>query len=161
MSSTIRCFIGLGSNLNQPDIQLRRAIATLDKIPGSHLVAVSPVYRNPAIGPGDQPDYLNTVAELHTTLDALSLLAALQSIELAQGRKRKQRWAARTLDLDLLLYGYAYIDLPQLQVPHPRLCERNFVLYPLYDLIPDLVLPRGASLRALLDCCSPTGLTRF
>ena len=125
------------------------------------LGVVSPLYRNPAIGPGQQPDYLNAVAELHTTLDAPMLLSQLQSIELAQGRVRNERWAARTLDLDLLLYGDACIDLPQLQVPHPRLCERNFVLYPLHDIAPDLVLPHGTSLRALLDCCSSTGLARF
>jgi 2-amino-4-hydroxy-6-hydroxymethyldihydropteridine diphosphokinase len=160
-AGAIRCFIGLGSNLGDPATQIQHALNALNKIYGSKLGAVSPLYRNPAVGPGEQPDYLNGVAELHTTLDALTLLAQLQNIELAQGRVRTERWAARTLDLDLLLYGAAFIDLPQLQIPHPRLSERNFVLYPLYDLSPDLVLPHGTSLRALLDCCSDIGLMQI
>ncbi len=157
----IRCFVGLGSNLNDPDRQIELALDALGNIPETRLNAVSPLYRNPAIGPGTQPDYLNAVAELDTTLDALALLTQLQGIENRQGRIRSERWAARTLDLDLLLYGNAYIDLPQLQVPHPRLCERNFVLYPLHDIAPNLVLPDGASLHALLDCCSNIGLVRL
>jgi 2-amino-4-hydroxy-6-hydroxymethyldihydropteridine diphosphokinase len=161
VATGIRCFIGLGSNLGEPETQIQRALAALGKIANSTLTGVSPLYRNPAIGPGQQPDYLNAVAELHTALDALALLSQLQSIELAQGRVRTERWGARTLDLDLLLYGDACIDLPQLQVPHPRLHERNFVLYPLRDIAPDLVLPRGASLRALLDCCPDVGLVRL
>lgn len=157
----IRCFIGLGSNLSEPIAQLHRALGTLGKTPSSLLGAVSPLYRNPAVGPGPQPDYVNAVAELHTSLDAPALLTHLQSIELDQGRVRNERWAARTLDLDLLLYGNAFIDLPHLRVPHPRLGGRNFVLYPLYDLAPDLILPHGASLRTLLDCCPGFGLTRL
>ena len=159
--SGIRCFIGLGSNLSNPEEQIRRALDALGKICDSTLAAVSPLYRNPAVGPGQQPDYLNAVAELYTTLDALTLLSQLQNIELAQGRVRTERWAARTLDLDLLLYGDACIDLPQLQIPHPRMRERNFVLYPLRDIAPDLVLPRGTSLRALLDCCPNAGLVQL
>lgn len=157
----IRCFIGLGSNLSDPETQIRRALDALDKIGNSALGAVSALYRNPAIGPGQQPDYLNAVAELHTRHDALTLLSQLQHIESAQGRVRNERWAARTLDLDILLYGNTFIDLPQLQIPHPRMTARNFVLYPLYDLAPDLVLPHGTSLRALLDCSPGVGLTRL
>jgi 2-amino-4-hydroxy-6-hydroxymethyldihydropteridine diphosphokinase len=157
----IRCFISLGSNLSDPATQIRRALDALGKIRDAELGAVSPLYRNPAVGPGQQPDYLNAVAELHTTLDALLLLSQLQNIELAQGRVRNERWGARTLDLDILLYGDEVIDLPQLQIPHPRMTTRNFVLYPLYDLTPDLVLPHGTSLRALLDCCPSVGLVRL
>ncbi|MFT3930381.1 MAG: 2-amino-4-hydroxy-6-hydroxymethyldihydropteridine diphosphokinase [Spongiibacteraceae bacterium] len=161
MSKGVRCFIGLGSNLGEPAAQIKSALAAINGIENSQLGAVSPHYRNPAIGPGQQPDYLNAVAELYTTLDSLTLLSHLQQIETAQGRVRTERWGARTLDLDLLLYGDAIIDLPQLQVPHPRLHERNFVLYPLHDIAPYLTLPRGASLRSLLDCCSGAGLTRL
>lgn len=157
----IRCFIGLGSNLNDPAAQIRHALAALGKIPDLILGAVSALYRNPAVGPGEQPDYLNAVAEVHTTLDALALLSHLQDIESMQGRVRSERWAARTLDLDLLLYGDACIDLPQLQVPHPRLHERNFVIYPLQDIAPDLGLPRGTSLRSLLDCVPSVGLVQL
>ncbi len=161
MKAGIRCFVGLGSNLEDPATQLAHALRALSEIPLCQLSATSPLYRNPAIGPGKQPDYLNAVAELHTTLDALTLLAHLQRIETAQGRVRNEHWGARTLDLDLLLYGHACIDLPQLQVPHPRLHTRNFVLYPLHDIAPDLALPRGTSLRALLDCTSDAGLVRL
>lgn len=161
MSGNIRCFISLGSNLSDPFAQIRNALDAISHLPGSSLGAVSPLYRNPAIGPGQQPDYLNAVAELNTSLDALKLLSHLQQIELAQGRVRTERWGARTLDLDLLLYGNACIDLPQLQVPHPRMSERNFVLYPLHDIAPELILPRGTSLRTLLNCCPNTGLVRL
>lgn len=157
----VRCFIGIGSNLDEPATQIQRALDALSHIESSMLGAVSPLYSNPAVGPGQQPDYLNAVAELRTSLDALTLLSNLQRIELAQGRIRTERWGARTLDLDLLLYGDAVIDLPQLQVPHPRLCERNFVLYPLHDIAPTLTLPRGTSLSSLLDYCSAAGLTRL
>lgn len=160
-TQAIRCFIGLGSNLSEPETQIQCALDALGKIRDSQLGAVSPLYRNPAIGPGQQPDYLNAVAELYTALDALTLLSQLQSIELVQGRVREERWGARTLDLDILLYGAAVIDLPQLQIPHPRMAARNFVLYPLHAIAPDLVLPHGTSLHALLDCCPDTGLTRL
>lgn len=161
MIGTIRSFISLGSNLGEPALQIQQALEALSHLQNSTLGAVSPRYRNPAIGPGQQPDYLNAVAELHTSLDALTLLSHLQNIELTQGRVRTERWGPRTLDIDLLLYGNAFIDLPQLQVPHPRMRARNFVLYPLYDIAPDLTLPHGTSLRALLDCCSSAGLTRL
>lgn len=146
--------------MGEPAVQIQHALDALAQLPHSRLGAASPLYRNPAIGPGQQPDYLNGVAELHTTLSGLELLSHLQNIELAQGRVRAERWGARTLDLDLLLYGEAVIDLPQLQVPHPRMYERNFVLYPLHDIAPNLSLPRGTALSALLDCSPSTGLTR-
>jgi 2-amino-4-hydroxy-6-hydroxymethyldihydropteridine diphosphokinase len=157
----IRCFIGLGSNRDDPENQIQRALQALSFVVDSKVVCISPRYRNPAVGPGQQPDYINAVAELHTTLDALTLLQQMLAIELAQGRVRTTRWGARTLDLDLLLYGNAVIDLPQLQVPHPRMIMRNFVLHPLYDLHPDLVMPDGTSLRALLDCCPSHALERL
>lgn len=154
----MRCFVGLGSNLDDPVQQLQRALAALAALPASRLGAVSRFYRNPAIGPGPQPDFVNAVAELDTGLDAETLLAQLQAIETAQGRRRTVRWGARTLDLDLLLYGDQVIDTPTLQVPHPRMLERNFVLHPLHDIAPDLVLPDGSSLSGRLDCCPSQGL---
>lgn len=157
----IRCFIGLGSNLDEPLQQIQHALKALAGLDGSTLGAVSPFYRNPAIGPGEQPDFINAVAELHTTLTPLDLLAQLHRIENAQGRERNIRWGARTLDLDLLLYGDRIITLPELQVPHPRLCERNFVLYPLHDIAPTLTLPDDTPLTTLLDCCSAHGLLRL
>jgi len=154
----VRCFIGLGSNLDDPAGQIRQALAALGNLERSQLGRVSRHYRNPAVGPGDQPDFINAVAELFTDLPAAELLRALQGIETAQGRVRTIRWGARTLDLDMLLYGDTIIDTPELQVPHPRMLERNFVLYPLHDLEPELILPDGSELAAHLRACSSQGL---
>jgi 2-amino-4-hydroxy-6-hydroxymethyldihydropteridine diphosphokinase len=156
-----RCFIGLGSNLEQPQMQLQRALSALAALAHCRLGLVSPFYGNAAIGPGIQPDYVNAVAELFTTLEPHALLAHLQAIESAQGRVRTERWGARTLDLDLLLYGAQTIATDTLQVPHPRMRERNFVLYPLRDIVPDLCFPDGTPLAALLDCCPDAGLHRL
>ena len=160
MSAEAAAFIAIGSNLGNPRCQVDMAIAALAELPDSQLVAVSSWYRSAAIGPGEQPDYLNGVAELHTRLTPRHLLAALQSIEQAQGRQRSQRWAARTLDLDILLYGDQVVAEPDLTVPHPRLAERNFVLYPLADLVPTLVLPNGTPLTELLAKCESGGIVR-
>lgn len=157
----LRCFLGLGSNLAEPTLQIKQALSALDRLDQCQLGSVSPLYRNPALGPGKQPDYINAVAELFTTLSATTLLGEMQAIENVQGRVRSARWAARTLDLDLLLYGDQVIATPILEVPHPRLRERNFVLYPLHAIAPELILPDGTSLSALLDCCSAVGLQQL
>lgn len=157
----IRCFVGLGSNLDDPAQQIQTAVAALKNAPQIQFTELSPLYRSVAIGPGSQPDYINAVAELLTTLPADALLRELQAIETAQGRIRTVRWGARNLDLDLLLYGMDTINSAELTVPHPRMTTRNFVLYPLYDLAPELILPDGASLAALLDCCPDTDLWRL
>ena len=151
----LRCYIALGSNLEHPMRQVDCALEALSRLPDSTLLAVSPRYRSVAVGPGEQPDYINAVAALDTLLEPLSLLAAMQAIEQRQGRVRLQRWGARTLDLDLLLYGGRQIDLPELSVPHPRMLERTFVLLPLLDLAPELCAPDGrriADIAAGLDC---------
>lgn len=157
----IRCFVGLGSNLDDPAQQIQTAVAALKNAPQIQFTELSPLYRSVAIGPGSQPDYINAVAELLTTLPADALLRELQAIETAQGRIRTVRWGARNLDLDLLLYGMDTINSAELTVPHPRMTARNFVLYPLYDLAPELILPDGTSLAALLDCCPDTDLWRL
>lgn len=158
----MRAWIGLGSNLDDPPAQLQRAVDALARTPGVRVVAVSPVYRNAALQlPDDtdiQPDYFNAVAALDTTLPPLALLDALQAIEQAQGRVRTRRWGARTLDLDLLLYGDTVLDEPRLTVPHPGLPARRFALLPLHDLAPDLVLPGGVPLREALAHCPPADL---
>lgn len=153
-----RCFIALGSNLGEPLAQLTTALRAIDGIADTRLLAHSPWYRSRALGPGLQPDYLNGVAELETSLDARELLSRLQAIETAQGRERGERWTARTLDLDILLYGNLRLEEPGLSLPHPRMQTRNFVLYPLYDLAPDLVLPCGTALGSLLARCPRDGL---
>jgi 2-amino-4-hydroxy-6-hydroxymethyldihydropteridine diphosphokinase len=157
---TVAC-IALGSNLDDPVAQLRQAVAALRQLPRSVVTAVSPAYQNPAIGPGPQPDYVNAVVTLTTTVAPHDLLHALQRIEQQQGRRRDVRWGARTLDLDIVLYGDAIIDTPDLQVPHPRMLERSFVLWPLFDIAPELVLPNGCTLRSRLDSCPMRGLTRL
>jgi len=149
------CFIGLGSNLEQPQRQIEKALAALAELPHTALVAVSPHYRTRAIGPGSQPDYINAVAQLRTVLEPEALLRQLHRIETQQGRERRERWAARTLDLDLLLYDQRVIASASLTLPHPRLHHRDFVLRPLCDLAPDLTLPDGSRvcdhLAALTD----------
>ncbi len=155
----VRAYIGLGSNLDDPQGQLRRAVEALRSLPESRLTAVSPFYRSRPMGPADQPDYVNAVAMLDTCLEPLALLDALQAIEQQQGRVRTgARWGPRTLDLDLLLYGTERIDHPRLSVPHPGMRERSFVLRPLADLAPELVLPDGTPLTEWLAACSEDGL---
>ena len=156
----IATYIGLGSNLGDSRQHLQQALAALGALAQCQLVNQSPFYRSQAVGPGEQPDYVNAVARLDTQLAPLQLLDQLQAIENAHGRERLERWGARTLDLDLLLYGDQTIACERLNVPHPYLTERNFVLYPLADLSPTLVLPNGRSLASLLADCPSTGLLK-
>ncbi|MDT8448775.1 MAG: 2-amino-4-hydroxy-6-hydroxymethyldihydropteridine diphosphokinase [Wenzhouxiangellaceae bacterium] len=151
-----RAFVGLGSNLDEPAAQLERAFEALAALPGTRLVARSPVYRTAPVGDPDQPEFRNAVAELATTLAAPDLLAAMQDVERRQGRRRdpRRRFGPRTIDLDLLMYGDSVIRQPGLVVPHPRLAGRAFVLRPLADLAPALEIPglgRVADLLAGVD----------
>lgn len=156
-----RVFVGLGSNLAEPQQQLHSALASMAEIPHTKLLRSSSFYCSAPVGPGDQPDYVNSVAELDTDLAPLELLDRLQAIENAQGRERNIRWGARTLDLDILLFGRQRIDEPRLQVPHPRIAERNFVLQPLAELEPGLTLPSGESISALLEQCPQSRLEKI
>lgn len=160
MTAAITAFIGIGSNLDNPRQQVADAVAALRQLPQSQLVAVSPWYRSAPLGPKDQPDYINGVARLDTTLQPETLLAALQQIENRQGRTRDTRWGPRTLDLDLLLYGNRTVTSPELIIPHPQLTQRNFVLFPLYDLAPALQLPDGTILAELLANTAAAGIVR-
>jgi len=137
-----RAYVALGSNLGDREAHLRGALAGLDATPGLVLAAVSRLYETEPLGPPQGP-YLNAVAALDAALEAPALLARLQELERAAGRRRSgARNEPRTLDLDLLLFGDACLDEPALTVPHPRLHERPFVLVPLAELAPDLVHPR-------------------
>ncbi|TLX57480.1 2-amino-4-hydroxy-6-hydroxymethyldihydropteridine diphosphokinase [Stutzerimonas nosocomialis] len=158
-----RVYIGLGSNLAEPERQLREAVQAIAALEQSTLLAVSPFYASDPLGPPDQPRYVNAVAALATALEPLDLLDALQRIELTQGRERKaERWGPRTLDLDILLFGDRLIAEPRLQVPHYHLHARAFVLYPLADVAPaDLRLADGRSLAQLLAECPFAGLDRL
>lgn len=155
-----RIYIGLGSNLAEPAAQLASALQAMAALPRTRLAAVSSLYSSDPLGPPDQPRYANAVAALDSELAPLELLDALQAIELAQGRVRKdERWGPRTLDLDILLFGERTLDEPRLQVPHYHMHARAFVLYPLAEIAGgDLKLPNGLTLQALLDACPFAGL---
>lgn len=157
----ITAYVALGSNLDDPLAQVRRALRRLDTIPKTRVIAISPFYRSEAVGPGEQPHYINAVTALETLLSPPLLLRYLQVIEAEQGRERLERWGPRTLDLDLLLAGDQQWDDDELTLPHPRLAERPFVLYPLYDISPQLHLPNGPPLASLLETVPPTGLERI
>ncbi|AXW85612.1 2-amino-4-hydroxy-6-hydroxymethyldihydropteridine pyrophosphokinase [Lonsdalea britannica] len=155
-----RVYLALGSNLSQPLQQVHAALAALDALPLTRLVCCSPFYRSRPLGPQDQPDYLNAVAELHTELEAEALLDQTQRIEQEQGRVRKaHRWGPRTLDLDILLFGNEAINTDRLTVPHYDMKNREFMLYPLADIAPSLIFPDGESLVDRLACVPSNGLT--
>lgn len=157
----VRAYIGLGANLDNPAKQLTTAVAAIDALPQSRIDNISSVYSSPPMGPQDQPDYLNAVLALDTELTPAGLLESLQAIENAQGRQRGERWGARTLDLDILLYGDQVVAEPQLQIPHPGLKQRNFVLLPLMELAgAKLVLPSGEELGTLAAGCGDGTLLR-
>lgn len=154
-------FIGLGGNLGDVLDCLRQAVAALDALPATRLLRVSGVYRNPPMGPA-QPDYLNAVAALATRLDPHPLLDHLQAIERLHGRTRDAgRWQARTLDLDLLLYAQVRLDTPRLQLPHPGVHLRPFVIHPLAEIAPDAVVPGRGTAGELAACVSAHGLQRL
>jgi 2-amino-4-hydroxy-6-hydroxymethyldihydropteridine diphosphokinase len=149
---SVVAYIGLGSNLENPTHQVETALQTLALLKQSVLLAHSSLYRTRPIGPQNQPDFINAVAALSTTLDAEELLTQLQSIEQAHRRIRGgERWGPRTLDLDLLLYGEMCIDMPHLRVPHPEMANRAFVLLPLSEIAPaDIEIPQLGKVRDLL-----------
>ena len=131
-------YVGIGSNLDDPRAQVLRAFDELDELPHTRLVKKSSLYRSAPVGHAAQPDFVNAVAQIETALPAERLLAELQAIEARHGRRRSFANAPRTLDLDLLLYGTAQLGTPTLQVPHPRMQERAFVLKPLLEIAPQL-----------------------
>jgi len=149
----VRAFIGLGANLGDPESQVRRAVAALADLPRTRLLASSSLYRSAPVGVGPQPDFVNAVAQVETGLPARDLLEELLTAEARAGRERPAPGAARTLDLDLLLYGDELIDEPGLVVPHPRMHERAFVLLPLAEIAADAVIPRKGGVKTLLAAC--------
>ncbi|WP_371822599.1 2-amino-4-hydroxy-6-hydroxymethyldihydropteridine diphosphokinase [Methylococcus sp. EFPC2] len=160
-SEGVIAYLGLGSNLDDPLRQLRNARAAVAALPQTREFACSRYYRSAPMGPADQPDYVNAVLAVQTTLEPEALLCALQAIEAAQGRVRKagERWGARTLDLDILLYGDRVICTDRLTVPHVGIAQREFVLYPLAEIAPaDLDIPGYGRLADLLDGCPLRGL---
>lgn len=144
-------YIALGSNLASPLTQVNAAIAALGTLPDSRIVAVSGFYRTPPLGPQDQPDYLNAAVALETSLAPEALLDHTQRIELDQGRVRKaERWGPRTLDLDIMLFGDETLATPRLTVPHYDMKNRGFMLWPLFEIAPELRFPDGETLASVL-----------
>jgi 2-amino-4-hydroxy-6-hydroxymethyldihydropteridine diphosphokinase len=160
MPGSSTAYVALGSNLDDPEAQVERGFAALAALPGTLLRARSRRYRTPPWGVVDQPDFVNAVARLETSLAPHALLDALLAIEARAGRVRGLRYGPRVLDLDLLLSGECELREAGLTLPHPRLHERAFVLLPLADLAPDLEVPgrgRVADLLAQVDTtgCAP------
>lgn len=153
-------FVALGSNLEVPREQVLRALDALAAIPKTRCTGRSSLYRSQPLGPVDQPPFVNAVARLETGLAPRALLDALLAIERAHGRIRDgARWGPRTLDLDLLLYEDLVLAEPGLTLPHPGLTTRAFVLYPLAELAPDLVVPGAGPIHTLIDQVDPDGLS--
>jgi len=152
-------YIGLGSNLSDPEQQIKQAVKQLTQIEHSELIAISSLYYSRPMGPQDQPDYMNAVAAIETNLSAISLLDALQKIENEAGRIRKDnRWGARILDLDILLFANDIINNERLTVPHYGMKLREFVLIPLAEIAPKLILPSGEKVITLSKSINRNGL---
>jgi len=169
-----KAYIGIGSNLHGPLQQINKAIRAIERLSDDGKVKQSSIYQSiPLVDETanietpdkkivEQPDYLNAVVSINTLLEPLELLDALQSIETEQGRIRTtDRWAARTLDLDILLFDNLMIDHPRLLIPHYGLKQRNFVIYPLADLDVNLALPDGITIKNLMGSCSSKGITKI
>lgn len=155
-----RVYLGLGANLDQPVEQLNSAVNALKSLAGTHAHVVSRYYSSKPMGPQDQPDYVNAVMALSTHLTPHQLLDHTQKIEQEHGRVRKaERWGARTLDIDILLFGEQHINDERLTVPHYGLPEREFVLYPLLEIAPQLSLPNGQPIATLAERVDKRGLT--
>lgn len=153
-------FIGLGANLGDARATLDAALAALQRLPRTEWLGRSSFYRTAPVD-ASGPDYLNAVAVLRTELSPQELLAALQAIEQAHGRERPYRNAPRTLDLDLLLYGSQLVDTPALQLPHPRMHQRAFVLAPLLEIDPEVQIPGQGAAAALLTGLGDQALQRL
>lgn len=156
----VPAFVALGSNLDDPARQVLDAFAALARIPGVALLACSSLYRTAPIGYADQPDFINAVAKIRTTLSPQDLLAALQAIERAHGRRREFANAPRTLDLDVVSFGGLRRQYDDLVLPHPRAHRRAFVLLPLLEIAPDCVLPGLGPAADWLGFCADQGIAR-
>jgi 2-amino-4-hydroxy-6-hydroxymethyldihydropteridine diphosphokinase len=154
-------FIGLGSNLADPLVQVRQALVELETIPGTRVTARSSLYRTFPVGYLEQADFINAVASVQTTLKPQALLAALLAIERRHGRRRAKRNAPRTLDLDLLLYGEEVLDEHGLSLPHPRLHERAFMLVPLAEIAGGAMVPGHGLVQDLLTRVNCNGVNRI
>jgi 2-amino-4-hydroxy-6-hydroxymethyldihydropteridine diphosphokinase len=159
---TVRVYVGLGSNLEDPVAQVLEAVEELEMIPDSILVQRSSLYRGKPMGPADQPDYVNAVVAMDTLLSAGDFLQALTRIEDLQGRERAgEKWGPRIIDLDLLMYGKQKINTPDLTVPHPGMHERDFVIVPLAEVAGDVNIPGQGRLTQLINNCENHSLRKL
>jgi 2-amino-4-hydroxy-6-hydroxymethyldihydropteridine diphosphokinase len=155
-------YVGVGSNLEDPRAQVLRALARLEQLPLTRVELTSPLYRSKPMGPIAQPDFVNAVAGLLTQLEAPALFAELRALEAALGRPAShERWGPRVIDLDLLSYARERRTGPDLVLPHPGIPERNFVLYPLADIAPDLDLPGLGRVAGLAERVATEGISRL
>ena len=154
-------YIGIGANLDEPVARVRGAFAALDAIDSTRVDDRSSLYRSEPVGYCEQPDFVNAVARVESGLDARTLLAELLAIEQAHGRVRTRPNGPRTLDLDLLLFDDECIVTDALVVPHPRMHERAFVLIPLTEIAPDIVIPGRGSAASLLEGIGRDGVERL
>jgi len=162
MQKKITAYIGLGSNLSDPRAQVINAAKAIGNIIESNVITLSSLYLSKPMGPQDQNDYINAVIAIETSLSALELLDALQSIENSAGRVRKDnRWGARILDCDILLYGSESIENERLTIPHYGMKLREFVLLPLAEIAPSLHLPDGSSISELASEISNNGIVKL
>jgi len=159
--TTVTAYIGLGANLGEPAEQVRAGLHALERLRDTRLAAVSSLYRTAPIGYLDQPDFINAVARLETTLDARALLDALLDIEREHGRVREFANAPRTLDLDLLLYGDETVTETGLTIPHPRMHERAFVMVPLSEIAPDALVSGRGRARDLVKTLDTTAVVKL
>ncbi|WP_091243298.1 2-amino-4-hydroxy-6-hydroxymethyldihydropteridine diphosphokinase [Aquimonas voraii] len=159
--STDRAFVGLGSNLDLPERQIGIALRALSGLPGTRVLRSSSLYRTPPWGDTDQPEFINAVAWLETRLEPSALLEALLGIELLMGRVRTRRYGPRVIDLDLLMWGDKVVDSPRLVLPHPRMHERAFVMWPLAEIAPDLVLGAWGRAAEIAEALPGEGIVRL
>ncbi|MFW8591654.1 2-amino-4-hydroxy-6-hydroxymethyldihydropteridine diphosphokinase [Glaciecola sp. 2405UD65-10] len=155
-------YIGLGSNLAEPIGQLQKALTTIHQHPNISIQYCSHLYSSAPMGPQDQPNYVNAVCKIVTSLSPMELLDVLQAIEHEHGRERKaEQWGPRTLDLDMLLFNNVSMKNERLTLPHYGMSEREFVLVPLFEISPDMIMQDGKSLAAWVSNCSLNGLKRL
>jgi 2-amino-4-hydroxy-6-hydroxymethyldihydropteridine diphosphokinase len=150
-----KVYIGLGSNIEQPYIQIKQAIQSLNGLPSTSVVRDSGYYKSRPMGPEDQPDFVNAVAELRTILSATALLEHCQTIEQEQGRVKKRHWGERTIDLDILLYADIKMKTDKLEIPHSGISQRDFVYLPLLKLDPEINIPGLGMLKKIVSQDQP------
>jgi len=158
---SVRAYIALGSNLEDPASQVNAGFAALSRLPATRLIVQSALYRTAPVGYAGQPDFINAVAAVETALSPRALLDALLAVERSHGRLRAFPNAPRTLDLDVLLYGDLQLHEHGLTIPHPRMHERAFVLAPLAEIAPQCVIPGRGTAAELLRATGTGGVTRL